>query len=195
MRKISKKGTKGKRYRDLSGLRFGKLLVLSRDFAVEHKRPYYLCRCDCGNEVVTCGTSLTRKRGNSLSCGCWRSESKRLGYGVSSMNMLISAYKRGAKTRGLVFELSREQFFNLTQKECFYCGKPPSSVIEKLRGWGKCIYNGIDRLDNNVGYLAENCVPCCFVCNRMKSTLEKEEFIEHIRRIYNHLKDEKDGER
>ena len=27
----------------------------------------------------------------------------------------------------------------------------------------------IDRKDNSIGYLLENCVSCCFVCNRTKS--------------------------
>jgi hypothetical protein len=45
------------------------------------------------------------------------------------------------------------------------------------------IYNGIDRVDSNIGYTLENCVPCCEAVNRMKMDLSKEEFIELCREI------------
>jgi hypothetical protein len=34
-------------------------------------------------------------------------------------------------------------------------------------------YNGIDRVDNEKGYLVENCVPCCFTCNSLKKSVTK----------------------
>lgn len=56
---------------DLTGLRFGHLLVLSRDgFKVSSggsKRTMWKCRCDCGAEVSVLGTNL--KNGNTKSCG------------------------------------------------------------------------------------------------------------------------------
>jgi hypothetical protein len=52
---------------DLSGMRFGRLLVIHR---VENigKRAAWLCLCDCGANVIVQSTSLTR--GNTKSCGC-----------------------------------------------------------------------------------------------------------------------------
>lgn len=70
----------GQRHRvvhDMTGERFGKLIVESR--APDHITPsgnksiMWNCVCDCGNRVVVRGTNL--RNGNSSSCGCTRSES------------------------------------------------------------------------------------------------------------------------
>lgn len=57
---------------DLVGRKFGRLLVIKR---VENKifpcgqtKIQYLCKCDCGNDVVVLGSNLTKK--NTMSCGC-----------------------------------------------------------------------------------------------------------------------------
>ena len=57
---------------DLTGNRYGRLLVLRRIGSDESKRPLYLCRCDCGVEKVVQGHSL--KYGFTKSCGCLRRE-------------------------------------------------------------------------------------------------------------------------
>lgn len=60
-------------------------------------------------------------------------------------------------------------------------------VREKSRTKGAIpsfVYNGIDRVDNSVGYVLSNCVPCCSTCNRMKGTMSSEEFKEKIKLIY-----------
>lgn len=62
---------------DLTGRRFGRLLVLGREgtyFSDEgvHSCPTWRCRCDCGAVVVVHGTNL--RRGASRSCGCLQRE-------------------------------------------------------------------------------------------------------------------------
>src|ERR1700719_1276503 len=53
--------------RDITGQRFGMLLVVKR--ATDRgERIKYLCKCDCGNEKVIYGESI--RRGTSASCGC-----------------------------------------------------------------------------------------------------------------------------
>lgn len=51
---------------DLTGQRFGKLVVLNYDHS--KNGAYYLCKCDCGKNKIIKGTSLTR--GLTSSCGC-----------------------------------------------------------------------------------------------------------------------------
>lgn len=58
---------------DLTGRRFGRLLVLQREgsYLCEngiHSTPMWRCRCDCGQEVVVAGVSL--RGGRTRSCGC-----------------------------------------------------------------------------------------------------------------------------
>lgn len=75
-----------------------------------------------------------------------------------------------AKKRGLVFELTVNQFDELTKQPCFYCG-------------GYCNSNyhtGLDRVDNSRGYVLDNLVPCCQMCNRAKHTRTQTEFKEWV---------------
>jgi len=55
---------------DLTGKRFGRLVVLGRAANRYGKTPCWSCLCDCGGSIVTAGMSL--KRGATKSCGCVR---------------------------------------------------------------------------------------------------------------------------
>ena len=61
----------GKKIEDLTGRRFGKLVVIRQapDFVNKGgiKRTQWLCRCDCGNEKALLSSRL--KSGNDTSCG------------------------------------------------------------------------------------------------------------------------------
>ena len=57
--------------KDLSGQKFGKLIVIKIDHIHKYKSStviYWLCKCDCGNECVVCGHNLSI--GKTKSCGC-----------------------------------------------------------------------------------------------------------------------------
>lgn len=61
---------------DLTGQKFGKLTVLKR---VENyvtpkgsKKSRWLCKCECGNEIIVIGYNL--KNSHTQSCGCYASE-------------------------------------------------------------------------------------------------------------------------
>ena len=56
-----------KRLIDLTGQRFGKLVVISRESRY-NRNTTWRCRCDCGKETVVRGDVL--KRGTTQSCGC-----------------------------------------------------------------------------------------------------------------------------
>jgi|SRR5579863_4494551 len=88
---------------------------------------------------------------------------------------LFSKYRREAKERGFEFSLSKEFFYRTVLLNCFYCGRPPSQEIRDVLG---CILRGgIDRVDNNIGYIENNCVPCCKWCNYEKGTSTLESFL------------------
>lgn len=57
---------------DLTNQRFGKLVVLERDFSGQKskKRCFWKCQCDCGNFSVVSSAHL--RSGNIKSCGCAR---------------------------------------------------------------------------------------------------------------------------
>lgn len=82
-------------------------------------------------------------------------------------------YKRNATRKGREFGLTLEQFEEITSQPCHYCG----GYTENKE------FCGIDRVDNDVGYVLENCVPCCFRCNAWKGKLTTEEFLNHAKDI------------
>jgi hypothetical protein len=61
---------------DLTGNRYGRLLIIKRVKAPKHlkyrKGIYYLCKCDCGNESIVYKYRLIN--GLTKSCGCYKKE-------------------------------------------------------------------------------------------------------------------------
>jgi hypothetical protein len=164
----------------LGGKRFGKLLVtethenqkhpyISRKTGkqVDYSTQYWLCKCDCGNDYWAKTSYLLL--GKVVSCGCYWENTYKLPEGQAAKNEIFQSYKRGARNRNLPFTLSIEDFINVVQRDCFYCGSPPSIIAGRYGNNGTFIHNGIDRIDNTKGYEKENIVPCCSLCNRMKS--------------------------
>lgn len=81
-----------------------------------------------------------------------------------------------ANKRGLVVEITFEQFEEIIAKPCHYCGG-------KLAETG-C---GMDRKDHAKGYSLENILPCCRTCNRLRSNFltvtEMEKVVRLIQQI------------
>lgn len=83
-------------FKDISGLRFGKLVAIKPTEKRDHRGvAYWLCKCDCGKEVVINGTRL--RNGDTRSCGCFKIETNR----------------KSARNMGLA---NRKHF------GCLYCG-------------------------------------------------------------------------
>ena len=53
---------------DLTGQRFGRLVVKELVPSDGRKGTFWLCQCDCGNTTVVAGQEL--RRGGTKSCGC-----------------------------------------------------------------------------------------------------------------------------
>lgn len=111
------------RIKDLTGLRFGMLVVESRAADIKPGRPSWNCRCDCGNFTRIASTALTKTNGTK-SCGCLRHK--------PSQNCIDLT---GQKF-GLLTVVSKDQTANdgkskwLCQCEC---GNQTSVLSESLR--------------------------------------------------------------
>lgn len=175
------------------GKKFGRLTVLS---VYPTKKYYqYNCKCDCGTLCSVYTFSILK--GVSSSCGCLQREiasfSKTEPYtslkkdGKSAANTMFLYYKSNAKKRGYNFDITLEHFLYLTKLNCNFCGNPPSKLYrpQKTRK-NKTPYlcNGIDRLDNTIGYNITNCVSCCTDCNMGKGVKTKQGFLTWIERVY-----------
>lgn len=161
---------------DRTGQRYGRLVAIRRaeSRTVGAHRTYWLCRCDCGNEV-----EAYLSRGGARSCGCARKQSGITG--GCARNHVLRGYKAGAEKRGLCWELTDEDFDCLTSQPCFYCGIQPSAVLQKKKI--RFIYSGIDRKDNDCGYTPENAVSCCGTCNYAKHAMSYDVFVAWIARL------------
>lgn len=89
----------------------------------------------------------------------------------ASPSRMFKKYQQSAHKRNLTFSLSEQDFMSLVSSECDYCGERS----------GK--YNGVDRVDNNLGYEKDNCVPCCTPCNLMKRDMGHDRFLERCRLV------------
>lgn len=91
-------------------------------------------------------------------------------------------YKRRAKRKDMIFDITEQECVELFNQSCYYCGYTSKSL------------NGIDRVDVTKGYTKDNVVSCCKYCNQMKGGVEnwfcdnrsngEITFLQHIERIY-----------
>lgn len=143
------------------------------------------CVCICGQRRTILASHL--KNGNSKSCGCIQRKPP----GESGFNTLIYRYQKKARERRLPFELSADEFRSLVILPCNYCGVPPSQqvfgTLGRNRNRAAFTYNGVDRVDNSVGYTVANCVPCCGACNMAKRNMPTGAFLQWLQRLFRHL--------
>jgi hypothetical protein len=151
------------------------------------RKTYYIVEClMCGRQKEMRSDYVKQAK----SCGCLlgkhsagKPSGRRLSEGVAAFNHLWGVYKWSASKRGLTFLLTKEEFRHLTSLPCYYCGTEPVKEFKSNNGYSTYIYNGIDRVNNNMGYEISNVVPCCTTCNKAKATMTQEEFINWIDRL------------
>lgn len=180
------------------GDRFGRLIVLGLGgYSGTHRK--FKTRCDCGTEKEVSGGHMIN--GYIRSCGCLFIESHTKEAGHRGYRKAYVQYRANARNRKLPFEISLEEFKEIVKLDCDYCGTQPKLKNPYLKDDGSPAYtgnrmvaqntidrawikiNGVDRVDSTKGYVADNMVPCCSVCNKLKMELEREEFLKHIYRI------------
>lgn len=166
---------------DLTGRKFGKLLVVSR--SLKSPGVWWDCLCECSRTRAFKASFLKRRK----SCGC-NSINKELSDGaLSSKREIFHRYKKGAEKRNLLFEINFDEFIELVQQDCYYCGEKPTICFEANEAREGFICNGIDRLDNSKGYISGNIVSACKRCNYSKADRGKKEFILWIKKCYSNL--------
>jgi hypothetical protein len=110
-----------------------------------------------------------------------------LANGASSFFSLYSAYKKRADKFGRTFDLTEDQFRVITQQDCSYCGASPSQrKLANRLSFGAYVYNGIDRIDNSLGYTLGNVAAACKSCNAAKGTMTRKEFVAWAMRVALH---------
>ena len=165
---------------DITGQRFGLLTAVSY---VGNNNSYWLFRCDCGNTCIKRPWRLPNAT-NPPSCGCAGRPSLRRHWAATTWRhaRYFSAH------RGFPFDMTVEQFGELMSKPCHYCGGVPATpqCSSRKSAHRNGLRNGIDRVDNSVGYVDGNCVPCCKCCNIAKNDHSVTDFLAHVSAIHQH---------
>jgi hypothetical protein len=170
--------------------KFNRLLCLQYIKSDKRGNARYLWKCDCGQEKEIDGSKV--KRGYTKSCGCLAKEVSsakpnqyRLEYREAHFNAYYHQYLKAAEKRKYQFNLTKDDFRQITQQKCHCCQADPVPIVQRSKKhYGQYIGNGIDRVINSIGYTKENCVPCCKMCNKMKQHYDKNHFLEKVRSIY-----------
>jgi hypothetical protein len=84
----------------------------------------------------------------------------------------LSYYKRRAEKKSFDWSITDEYALQLFTEQCYYCNCFSISTI-----------NGIDRVDNDKGYIEDNVVSCCTECNMIKCETNIEEFLKKVEHI------------
>jgi hypothetical protein len=161
---------------DLTGNKYGHWIVLGRGLSGKETR--WQVKCSCGTERQVPQSRLLS--GDSCSCGCRFRNRKSSGKNLRSL--VLWSYKHNAKTRRLDWELSNDEAYGLFESPCHYCGVVGSNCKIKNKRT-PYYYNGIDRMDNEVGYCSGNVVPCCGFCNIFKRAMPYEKFIAYLNQV------------
>lgn len=183
----------------ITGQVFARLTTLSYQGAGK-----WLCLCECGKTTITDSDKL--KRGVTKSCGCLKRElaSERMDVVIESCRQFepsISSARtvwRGYCNADLEHDFTDcvgfDDFFRLSQMDCTYCNGQPGTKFNKFlapsrdgspkgKEEGTFIYNGLDRVQNELRHTLENVVPCCPPCNRGKAHRTLSEFLQWAERL------------
>lgn len=191
------------RKNDIINKKFGKLIVLEYVGNKQRSKNYnkilrvYKCLCECGIICEKFGSDL--RSGSVQSCGCFKKENlKKIHCGKIPVNRTPEgAQQRTAKNvwaKSYTDGISFEDFYRLSQMNCYYCGSPPSNRVNAIRNcsseWydqGWWYYNGLDRIDSSKDHSINNVVTSCWQCNRAKGAMSQKDFNQWIITVYNHL--------
>ncbi len=166
---------------DITGKIVGTLKVLERAESSEYET-FWNCRCQpehggCGNTIKV--RTFLLRFGRIKSCGCKRGDGIRAVFEpFRSAYNLLSRLDENRRRETMSFE----DFLTFTNSQfCYYCGDAITWKPHSSRNWQ------LDRVDNSLGHIKTNCVPCCRICNRMKSDLTREDFLARCERIVKNL--------
>lgn len=159
------------RHDDLTGLRFGRLTVVSRDGTSPGRSARWLCLCECGTEKAISSHSLRVM--NQKSCGCLQREkakalmTKHGRYRDSDYIRELGDKRRAMKLNAHVEVVSHAAVYERDMGLCHLCGLP----VEK----------GDFHLDHRIPLIAggehsyANCFTSHATCNYRKGRKMPEE--------------------
>lgn len=188
-------------WQDLTGQKFGRLLVVKLDLekSKSNKKQisYWKCICDCGKEK--CIRTASLKNGHTQSCGCLLRDRTRetlyKGNDYLSGTKICAIWKH-AKNGNKSLPDNKEILNKWIQE----IGDAQSGICNSCGiKFNRCIFNtakatglegaSLDRIDSSNGYNDKNNLQLlCWECNEMKNDKSMEKHIQKCMEIANYQK-------
>jgi hypothetical protein len=169
----------GHNFIDLTGERFGKLVVIKDTGRRKSRRPIWECLCDCGTTFEALAKYI--RNGDTKSCGCYNrgNAHNRDAVGEITKSFWTPIVKQAIR-RGIPFEVTREEAWSLYQSQdgrCALTGVPIrfSTNIRDQRGTQTA---SLDRIVNSLAYTPSNVQWVHKKVNIMKNVMSNAELVE-----------------
>ena len=137
---------------DLTGQRFGRIIVIEKTDRRSGRHIIWKCKCDCGKETFVSGNNL--RSGNTTSCGCLNKELV-----ITHGQSYSSEYGSWKMMKDRCYNLKNKQFKDYGGRGIEVCDRWKDSFENFFEDMGpkSSGKHSIDRIDVNGNYDPENC--------------------------------------
>ncbi len=181
----------GTTYKNLAGMRFGKLMAIRRVpnqykcHSLPKGKVTWLCHCDCGNDAMLSGQDMQRLK--VISCGCMQhlrgiANPRFLGRGELS-GATWCQIKAAADKRKLIFNVSIDEAWALFLGQGRKCAL--SDLALDFGSDDRRRTASLDRIDSDKGYTVDNVQWVHKDINMAKQSKSDEEFIHLCKAVAN----------
>lgn len=171
------------------GLKKGKLTLLHRVRNGENPKWIWVCKCDCGK---TKSIPEQRLNGSSpvKSCGCMMNPAGKINRswrGCEELSAsLFNSYIRNAESRGLSFDITIWDAWNLFENQNRKCALTGVPLRFATTAHGSDGNASLDRIDSCKGYSIDNVQWVHKWVNILKSGLNDKDLFRIVKAIYEH---------
>jgi hypothetical protein len=140
---------------DLTGKRFGRLIVISISEKKKSNHIHWICKCDCGNITHPSGNSL--KAQLTKSCGCLNKETYlTFKHGLRNTD----EYKIWLGIKQRCYNAKRKEYKNYGGIGILMCDSWKNNPVQFIKDVGirPSKLHSLERVKNNLGYSKENCI-------------------------------------
>lgn len=145
----------------IAGMVFGRLKAISHSGFDKRNKSLWLCKCECGNELIVGANALQTR--STQSCGCYANEvrkSMHLTHGKSRRGRVIPEYKTWLRMKNRCYNEKSKDYPGWGGRGIKVCNRWIASFEKFLLDMGQRpspIYS-LERKNNNRGYSPSNCV-------------------------------------
>lgn len=147
-----------KQVKNISGERFGRLVVTALNGINKRREAVWLCQCDCGEQRLVRGVGL--RSGHHRSCGCLHTEYSKSGDARRSHGKSNNAeYRAWTHMMTRCYNPNTADYPNYGGRGITVCYKWKTSFLAFLADMGEkpSPKHSIDRINNDGNYEPANC--------------------------------------